>query len=146
MSHQQVHVQEEIAADVTDVWQLIRNFDDISAWATGKIVDIQGAGVGMIRQIEFNSDQVVERCEAHDDAQMSFQYRLLESPWPMSDYLATVRLTSASPNKTLIEWSCRYQAIPEQIEAARKLIESTYRYGFIAKLRKTAEKTYPNTP
>ena len=140
MNYQKVQVKEELASDATYVWQLIRDFGDINAWATGKIVKTEGSGVGMIRHIEFNSDKVVERCEAHDDAQMSFSYCLLESPWPMSDYIATVILTSAGPGKTLIEWSSSYQAEPEQAEAARNLIENTYRKGFITRLRKTLAK------
>lgn len=142
MRHQQVQVQEEIATNATNVWQLIRDFGDISAWATGKVVKIQGAGIGMIRHIAFNLDKVVERCEAYDETQMSFAYRLLESPWPISDYVATVTLTAAGPDKTLIEWSASYQAVPEQTEAARDLIENTYRKGFIARLRKTAVKQF----
>jgi hypothetical protein len=140
MSHQQVKVKEEIATDASNVWQLIRDFGDISAWATGKVVKTQGSGVGMIRHIAFDSDKAVERCEAHDDAQMSFTYRLLESPWPMSDYVATVILTSTGPDKTCIEWSSSYLTMPEQAEAARNLIETTYRQGFIARLRKTVAK------
>jgi carbon monoxide dehydrogenase subunit G len=140
MNHQQVNVEEEIATDAANVWQLIRNFGDISAWASGIVVNTQGSDVGMIRQLDFNSDKIVERCEAHDDALMSFTYRLLESPWPMSDYVATVTLTRAGPDKTLIEWSSTFQAVPEQAEAARNLVENTYRKGFIARLRKTVAR------
>ena len=142
MQYYKVRVQEEIPSEVTNVWQMISDFGDIKAWATGKVVKTEGLGIGMIRHIEFDSDIVVERCEAHDDAQMSFTYRLLESPWPMSNYVATVILTSAGPGKTLIEWSSNYQASDEQAEAARNLIENTYRKGFIARLRKTVTKHY----
>ena len=81
---------------------MIRDFGDINAWATGKIVKTEGSGVGMIRHIEFNSDIVMDRCEAqtHNDAQMSFSYRLLESPWPISDYVATVIFSSIGQGKT----------------------------------------------
>ncbi len=140
MKYYKVQVQEELPSNVNNVWQLLRDFGNIKAWATGNVVKIEGSGVGMIRHIEFDLDKVVERCEAHDDNDMTFTYRLLESPWPMSNYVATVILTSAGPEETLIEWSSSYQAEPEQAEAVRNLIESTYRIGFIARLRKTLSK------
>lgn len=140
MKNYKVQVKEELPTDANNVWQLLRDFGDIKSWATGKIVKTEGSGVGMIRHIEFDLDKVVERCEAHDDIHMTFTYRLLESPWPMSNYVATVILTSGGPGKTLIEWSSNYQAEPDKAEAVRNLIESTYSMGFIARLRKTVLK------
>jgi hypothetical protein len=140
MKNYKVQVKEELPADVNIVWQHLRDFGDIKSWATGKIVKKEGSGVGMIRHIAFDLDKVVERCEAHDESNMTFTYRLLESPWPMSDYVATVILTSSGPGKTLIEWSSNYQADQDKAEAVRNLIESTYSMGFIARLRKTVLK------
>ena len=142
MKFYKVKVQEELPSDANNVWQLLHDFGDIKAWATGKIVKIEGSGVGMIRHIEFDLDKVVERCEALDDANMTFTYRLLESPWPMSNYVAKVILTSEEPGKTLIEWSSSYQAEPEKAEAVRNLIENTYSKGFIARLRKTVIENF----
>ena len=140
MKNYKVQVKEELPADVNIVWQHLRDFGDIKSWATGKIVKKEGSGVGMIRHIAFDLDKVVERCETHDESNMTFTYRLLESPWPMSDYVATVILTSSGPGKTLIEWSSNYQADQDKAEAVRNLIESTYSMGFIARLRKTVLK------
>ena len=140
MKNYKVQVKEELPADVNIVWQHLRDFGDIKSWATRKIVKKEGSGVGMIRHIAFDLDKVVERCEAHDESNMTFTYRLLESPWPMSDYVATVILTSSGPGKTLIEWSSNYQADQDKAEAVRNLIESTYSMGFIARLRKTVLK------
>ena len=73
---------------------------------------------------------------------MSFTYRLLESPWPMSNYVATVILTSINPSEILIEWSSIYEAEQDKAEAVRNLIESNYSKGFIARLRKAVSKQY----
>lgn len=144
MKYQEVSVKEEIAAPAEDVWQLIRDFSDINAWAVGNVVKVEGSGIGMIRHIEFSAGKIVESCEAHDDTQMSFSYRLLESPWPISNYVAIVKLTPAGTNKTIIQWSSVYQATPQEEDAARSLIETSYSKGFIARLRKTATQTEIN--
>ena len=140
MKNYKVQVKEELPADANIVWQHLRDFGDIKSWATGKIVKKEGSGVGMIRHIAFDLDKVVERCEAHDESNMTFTYRLLESPWPMSNYVATVILTSDGPGKTLIEWSSNYQTDADKAEEVQNLIESTYSMGFIARLRKTVLK------
>ena len=142
MKNYKVQVKEELPAGANNVWQLLRDFSNINAWATGKIVKTEGSGIGMIRHIAFDLDKVVERCEAHDETKMSFTYRLIESPWPMSNYVATVILTSISPSKTLIEWSSVYEAEQDKADAVRNLIESTYSKGFIARLRKTVLEQY----
>ena len=132
------YVREEIAAPITAVWDLIRDFGDIGAWAKGaRVVRVDGTGVGAIRHVEGSAGRVVERCEAHDEAGHSFSYSLLESPWPLANYVATVRLTSLDPNRCAIEWSGSFDPTPAAPPGVRDLVEKTYRDGFIAHLKKS---------
>jgi len=107
---ERAHVREEVDAPIDMVWKVIRDFADVSAWASGRVVHIEGAGVGMVRHIEGQGGRFVERCESHDDAAHTFSYRLLESPdfEPLDPASAT---------------------------ALRTAIENVFRGSFIAKLR-----------
>ncbi len=80
MNGVQTYVREEIDGPVETVWQLIRDFTDINAWTTSKVISVEGAGIGMTRHIDGRSGRVIERSEAHDDAAMTFTYRLLAIP------------------------------------------------------------------
>ena len=133
-----VHVREEIAAPISAVWDLIKDFGDIGAWAKGaRVVRVDGRGVGAIRHVEGSAGPVVERCEAHDEAGHSFSYALLESRWPLANYVATVRLTSLDPDRCAIEWSGSFDPTPAAPPGVRDLVEKTYRGGFIARLKES---------
>jgi hypothetical protein len=133
---QRAYVREELDASIEAAWDCLRDFADISAWAQGRVVTTEGTGVGMIRHVDTANGRAVERCEAHDDQAYTFSYRLLESPWPFRNYVATVRLTSAGPHRCVIEWSSTFDTdVPEG--SMRTQVEQAYRDRFIAKLRDT---------
>ncbi len=139
MSRQEAHVREEIDQPAERVWQSIRDFGDISAWARAEVRRTEGTGVGMIRYVDSADGPVVERCEAHDEAAMTFAYRLIESPWSMTDYVATVKLTESENGKTAIEWSSAFDTEGDGGERVRSGVERLYRDGFIAQLRKSVD-------
>jgi hypothetical protein len=84
---ERVHVREHLDAPIDAVWKLIRDFGDISAWAAGRVVRVDGAGVGMLRHVDRPAGRVVERLETHDDDTHTFSYRLLESPLPTTNFV-----------------------------------------------------------
>ncbi|MEJ6024293.1 SRPBCC family protein [Ramlibacter sp. PS4R-6] len=129
-------MKEEIAAPIAEVWALLRNFGDIEIWAKARVVRVDGTGVGAIRHVEGSAGPVVERCEAHDEAAHSFSYSLVESPWPLANYVATVRLASLGANRCAIEWSANFDPTPGAPPDIRELVEKTFRGNFIANLRK----------
>lgn len=132
------YVKEEIAAPIAAVWDLIRNFGDIGAWApAARVVRIDGTGVGAVRHVEGSAGHVIERCEAHDEAGHSFSYSLVESPWPLANYVATVRLTSLDRGRCAIEWSSNFDPMPAAPPDIRDQVEMMYRSRFIANLKKT---------
>lgn len=136
MAH--VCVREELPASRDVVWSLVRDFRDLSAWAPqGRVVSVEGDGVGAIRRVDTDMGPFVERCEAHDEEGFSFSYAVLESAIPFRNYVAVVRLEDRGPERCGIEWSCDFDADPDQVEPLVGMIESVYRDGFIASLRKT---------
>jgi hypothetical protein len=45
---------------------------------------------------------------------MFFTYSILESPMPLTDYLATLRLTPISDgDRTFVEWTAEFECAPE---------------------------------
>lgn len=135
---QRVYVREELEASADTVWGLVRDFGDIRAWAPGgKVLDVDGEGVGAIRRVDTPGGLFVERCETHDEQARTFSYALLESPMPFSGYVAVVKLTPLDGGRCAIEWSCEFEADPGVAAALREGIEKTYRAGFIASLRQS---------
>jgi hypothetical protein len=134
MSLERVHVQEELDASIDAVWRLIRDFGDISAWAAGRLVCVEGEGVGMVRHIDGPAGRFVERLETHDDSAHAFSYRLLESPLPATSFVGRVRLTSGGPARCIIEWAADFDTSTPEL---RDRIENGYRNVFIGNIRRT---------
>ena len=131
-----VHVEQELPASADKVWSVIQDFSDMSAWANAdmSLSRSEGSGKGALRWIETAQGQMVERCETHDPAARSFSYSVTAGPESLERYLATVALQPQGDERCFITWSCDFvlKGVPEA--DAVRLMESTYRDGFIANL------------
>jgi len=138
-----VSVKDEFEASVDVVWELISDFTDISAWAPqGDITQVEGEGIGAVRRVEAAGMGGVfrERCEGHDPAARRFSYSVLESPVPMTDYVAVVTLSDLGPGRCGIEWACKFE--PEGAPEADLVqgIEATYA-AFIGSIKQTLSQS-----
>jgi len=137
-----VHVRETLDAPIEVVWKLVGDFGNISAYALGTVVKLEGSnGIGMVRHVDGPAGRFVERCEAYDAAEHAFTYRLLQCPLPAANFVANVRLTAAAPNKTIIEWAAEFDASAPDL---RERIENAYRNVFIGNIRRNLAKTSSN--
>jgi len=133
-----VAVCDELDAPIERVWGCFADFGDLSAWAPGRSrVPVEGRGVGAVRTIEGDGGTPVrERLEAYDPAAHTFAYAMLESPFPFTDYVATVRLCDLGDGRTSIAWSSTFEPRDVQTEQVAQMIEDIYRI-FIARLKET---------
>ena len=131
-------VEQELPASADEVWSLIQDFGDVSAWAVPglSVTRSEGSGQGALRWLETPQGAMVERCETHDPSSRTFSYSITDGPENMKRYLSTVSVRPASDNSCTITWGCDFEldGVPEA--AAVQLMESTYRDGFIATLRR----------
>jgi hypothetical protein len=135
----EVHVHDEIAAPAARVWALMRGFGDVMSWMQGlERCELEGSGVGAVRTITMAGGfQIQERLESFDDAQRSFSYSIVAgSRLPMRDYLSTVKLRDAAPDRCEISWHGRFDPRPGSEAATRQMVRGIYTNG-IAGLRKT---------
>jgi MFS family permease len=138
-----VLVEQELGASADDVWALIKDFNDISAWGPQENVKAaEGTGLGATRTIGLPNGDAVERCDAHSDEKREFQYTLLKSPMNLEHYLATVSILPIDEKRCSISWGCEFSdgkgANPEMC----KMIEGAYRNGIIGALQKTVDQKF----
>jgi uncharacterized protein YndB with AHSA1/START domain len=133
-----VAIRDELVAPIERVWTCFADFGDLSAWAPGRSrVPVEGRGVGAVRTVEGDGGPPVrERLEAYDPAAHTFSYAMLESPFPFTDYLATVRLRDLGGGRTSIDWSSTFEPRGVETEQVVQMIEGIYRM-FIARLKET---------
>jgi len=131
-------IRDELDAPIERVWACFADFGDLSAWAPGRTrVPVEGRGVGAVRTVGGDGAAPIrERLEAYDPAAHSFSYAMLESPFPFTDYVATVRLADLGGGRTSIDWSSTFEPRGVEAKEAQQIIQGIYRM-FVAHLKGT---------
>jgi Polyketide cyclase / dehydrase and lipid transport len=100
-----------VNASIDRVWECVRDFNALPNWhpAIAKS-EIEGGrasdSVGCIRSFYLqDGGHLREQLLALSDIDHSFSYSILDSPMPLTNYLATLRLTSVTATgTTFAEW------------------------------------------
>ena len=112
-----------VDADVDQVWSLVRDFNGLDRWvAAVQSSEIEGSApadqVGCVRHLTLaDGGEIRERLVDLDDGQRRYTYDILESPFAVRRYRATIRvapvtdrLTGASADtpRSFVEWWTDY--------------------------------------
>ncbi len=115
-----VYVSSIIDAPVAKVWAKVRDFNALPRWVPAvresRIENGEPADkVGCVRDFYLqNGDHLRERLLGLSDYDMFCTYSILESPMPLTDYIATLRLTPVTDgDKTFVEWTAEFECAPE---------------------------------
>lgn len=115
-----VYTSSVINAPSSKVWERIRDFNGLPKWhpriRESRIEDALPADkVGCIRNFNLqNGDNIREQLLGLSDYDLFYSYSMLEGPMPLSDYIATLRLTPVTEgDRTFIEWSAEFECDPE---------------------------------
>src|SRR5262249_58503584 len=89
----------DVSASPDQVWRLIGGFGSLPDWLPSIPKSELSAG-GRVRHLaSLGGDTIVEQLEAFDDAARSYSYSILQAPFPVSDYLSTLRVQDAADGK-----------------------------------------------
>ena len=115
-----VYVSSVVDAPAHRVWERVRDFNGLPRWhpriAESHIEEGEPADrVGCIRNFRLqNGDQIREQLLALSDYDLVCTYSILDSPMPLADYVATLRLTPVSDgDRCFVEWSAEFACEPE---------------------------------
>lgn len=141
-----VYISSVIDAPAARVWERIRDFNALPRWhpriRDSRIENGEPADrVGCVRDFHLqNGDRIRERLLGLSDFDMFCTYSILESPMPITDYVATIRLTPITDgDRTFAEWTAEFDCAPE---AAADLVtgigQTVFQAGFDALKRQMA--------
>lgn len=135
------HASSVINAPIDQVWAHIRDFNGVPNWhpAVAKS-EIEGGGpsdrVGCVRVLTLEGGGVIrERLLELSDLGHHYSYSILESPLPVANYRATLRLRRISDgDRTYAEWSASFDPDPpeKQADAEKLLSKDVFQGGFDA--------------
>ena len=129
-----------IPAPAADIWEKIRGFNDLPRWhpvvATSRILDeMRQDQIGCVRDFRLqNGDQITEKLVGLSDYDMTVTYIILESPMPLTHYVATLRLTPITDsNATFAEWSAEFDCdVADEEELVTGIGNDVFQAGFDA--------------
>lgn len=110
-----VYISSVINSPASKVWERVRDFNGLPKWhpriRDSRIEDaLPSDKVGCIRHFHLqNGDALREQLLGLSDYDMFYTYSILESAMPLTDYVATLRLTPVSDgDRCFIEWSAEF--------------------------------------
>lgn len=129
-----------IDAPVEAVWAVLRDFNGHDQWhpavAESHIERGQSSDrVGCVRRFRLkDGSELRERLLTLSDADMAFSYCLLDTPIPLLNYVAHVRLAPVTHgDRTFWHWESRFDTpAGREAELARMVGEEIYGGGFEA--------------
>ena len=141
-----VYVSSVIDAPAAKVWEKVRDFNALPRWhpriRESRIENGEPSDkVGCVRDFRLqNGDRLREKLLGLSDYDMFCTYSILESPMPLTDYMATLRLTPITDgDRTFIEWTAEFDCAAE---AAAELVDgignNVFQAGFDALKRQMA--------
>ncbi len=118
-----VYVSTVIDASTAKVWERVRDFNALPRWHPGiresRIENGEPSDkIGCIRDFRLqNGDRIREQLLGLSDYDYFCTYSILESPMPLTDYVATMRLTPVTEgDRTFVEWSAEFDCEPDAAE------------------------------
>lgn len=115
-----VYVSSVVNAPASKVWERVRDFNALPKWhpriRDSRIEDaLPSDKIGCIRNFNLqNGDNIREQLLGLSDYDLFYTYAILESPMPLTDYIATLRLTPVTDGElTFAEWSAEFNCAPD---------------------------------
>lgn len=126
-----VSMQTELDVPAQQVWDLVGRFNALPDWHPA-IEHSELDNGGQVRKLSLvGGGTIVEQLEQISDNEHLYTYSILDSPLPVSNYTASIRVRQdASGNGTIIEWSSSFQPAGAPENEAVKIIEDIYQAGF----------------
>ncbi len=134
-------------APIEAAWALLRDFNGHDRWhpavATSAVErDLPPDRVGCVRRFRLeDGSELREKLLTLSDLETAFSYCLLDTPVPLFNYVAHLRLAPVTDgDRTFWEWESRFDTPAGREEELAKMVgEQIYEAGFEA-IRRELEK------
>lgn len=117
----------DVSAD--QVWQLVGNFNALPDWHP-QVEKSELTKKGQERRLALvGGGTVVERLEDMDKKSRTYTYSIVDSPLPLKNYTATIKVTGTG-GKCQVEWSSEFEPNAGFENDVLKDLQDVYQSGF----------------
>ncbi|MET0124902.1 SRPBCC family protein [Pseudomonas caspiana] len=118
-----------VPASADQVWQLVGGFLSLPDWLPF-IVSSESSEGGRVRTLTTADGAViVEKLQTFDEANRTYSYSIVEGPFPVTNYLATLVVAAAGDQETIVTWSGSFTPDGISDAEAEALFQEVYEGG-----------------
>ena len=123
----------EIPVSAEQVRQPVGGFQSLADWLP-YIAPSEPSEGGRVRHLQTaDGGQIVERLQTFDDAARTYSYSISESPFPVTEYLATLKIEALTDSTAKVTWSGVFTPVAGVTDAAvEELFAGVYSGGLEA--------------
>lgn len=131
-----IQVSSIIAAPISEVWAYIRDFNSLPKWFPGVTDSHIEAGPpvnqpGSVRNFGLEGGpRIREQLIDLSDSDHRCRYKMIESPLPVKNYVATVQLLTGDGQGTEIEIASQFETPPSEEREIVGMLTGTYQGAF----------------
>jgi hypothetical protein len=127
---QRSKIKEEVRLPTTamEIWELIGDFNGVPAWHP-IIVDSSLESDGKVRRVVIADEggESLEQLLTYNRSKMSYSYKVLEGPMPVSDYRATVSVRDTLDDNAVVTWEAGFVADGVSKEEAEREVRHFFK-------------------
>ncbi len=128
-----VEMATELPVPAQRVWDLIGGFHTLADWHPAvEKSESEKEGTTTLRRLYLaGGGTLLERLEAVDDNERVLRYSIVESPLPVGDYLATLRVRDRDDGASCtVEWSSEFEPVGAPESDAVKVVQGICQAGY----------------
>ena len=111
------------------VWELVGGFNALPDWHPA-VVKSELQEEGAMRKLSLaGGGTITEKLEKVDENERLYSYSIVDSPLPVANYSATIRVRDDGSGKTTVEWSGEFNPEGASENEAVEVIEGIYQAG-----------------
>lgn len=130
----------DINLPADQAWQLIGGFGCLPDWLP-YIPKSELSEGGRVRHLANpEGEATVERLITFDHAGKSYSYAILQAPFPVTDYLSTLKVVDLGAKGSRVEWSGRFEPKGVSDAEVSRLFQGIYEDGLKALAVEVAKK------
>ena len=123
----EVIVSKSINAPAKKVWEKLSSFRGIENFSPIERSVTQGEGPGATRTCYLPDGAAIhEVLDIVENDNMEFQYKITDGPFPVENYVSTVKVSAKSENITTVTWGCTFESSKEVKEEMENLFSGFY--------------------
>ncbi len=117
----------DVAAD--QLWSVIGGFNALPDWHPAvENSELQEEGNTRILSLA-GGGEIVEKLEKHDDNEKIYSYTITDSPFPIKNYRAEIKVIDKGEGKASVEWSSEFSADGATENEAIDVITGVFQAG-----------------